>query len=289
MTFKHWWAARAELSNTMHADIEAISHRYNLPFESQNIVHPKQMQWLELEQEKDFMALLEDESEAYRKNDFTVKIIPLGAGEVLRVRLHQKTGRLTAEVKVNIAYVDGLRLRLVRAVTRLEYGPDLELLEGVSQMVRISGLKIAVFKIENGQMFGAYLQGHTLAKTENVPRVFQTNDELCRVVKGLESHFVNPHSDYDYQTIVEELQIAIDRLKNLHADGLQKGVQVLDLGRSVLKDLFPNDKLLKSLVSTLSYYIQSRSPSKKLHGDEVCQIIKPMQPSGSINSSPNRV
>jgi hypothetical protein len=274
MTYRHWWSARAELGMLVNDDMIALAKRYSLRFDVGQMVHPHEVQWMELERESDFYALLDDESEAYKKNDFDIKLVPLSKNEVLRIRYNRKTGGLVAEVKINLAFVDGIRLRLVRPVTRLEYSPDLELAEGVLQMLRVNGVTLASFRVVDGLMKGHQLIGHTFAKGEGICEEYRSGDEFCRVLKGIESHFINPISDYDYQEVVAQLRHAIERLKNLQSDGLQKGIEALRVGRSTMKDLFPNDKLLHSLVTTLEYYTQTRTRGE----DQSCQVIRPLPP-----------
>jgi hypothetical protein len=257
MTIQHWQLNRKDLAATVRQDLEVVSNRHSLGFEKANLVHADEVQWIDLEMAGDFESLLSREQHLLEEKEEVVKHVPLESNEVLRMRL-QQTGEMIVETKPKIAFIDQGELRLVRPNSRLVYDSDYELNAEALQILNISHTRTALFKMNNQKISGFIVQGYTFVKTENISGQVQEHWELLQALKRLERHYINPVTDRDYAHLVDQLEKTITVMKTYHPDREMIANEMLRKGESALKDLFPNDRFLYHLVSTLRYLMTSK-------------------------------
>lgn len=257
MTIQHWQLHRKELAQTVRQDLEIVSNRHNLGFDRTHLVHADEVQWIDLEMGSDFEALLSREQQALEEKEEIVKHVPIESNEVLRMRL-QQTGEMIVETKPKIAFIDQGDLRLVRPGSRLLYDSDYELNAEATQILNISHTRTAIFKMCNQKISGFIVQGYTFVKTENMSGQVQEHWELLQALKRHERHYINPVTDRDYAHLVDQLEKTINVVKTYHPDREMIANEMIRKGESALKDLFPNDRFLYHLVSTLRYLMNSK-------------------------------
>lgn len=261
MTIQHWQIHRKELAQTVRQDLELLSSRHALGFNADNWVHADEVQWIEVELGHDFEALLSREQQILEENDEVVKHVPLESSEVLRIRL-QQTGEMIVESKPRQAFIDQGEIRLVRPTSRLTYDSDYELNSDAVQVLNVSHTRTAVFKMNNQKVSGFIVQGYTFVKTENLNGTIQDHWDLLQALKRYERHYINPITDRDYAHLTEQLEKTINLVKSYHPDREMIANEMLRKGDQALKDLFPNDRFLYHLVSTLRYLTTSKGTSE---------------------------
>jgi hypothetical protein len=158
-----------------------------------------------------------------------------------------------------MAIVWGSRLRLTAPVTQLYYSSDLELMPHVRQVLEGSLLTTHCFHVDSEGVHGLITRGSTFQKFETFIRAkLQDTQDLFASLKKVERHFINPQSDPYYQEMVTRLERANRLLGVQNHDGLLEAERVLNKGRLILKNVFPNDRLLTLLVTHLDYGINQK-------------------------------
>ncbi len=254
MTIQHWQTNRAELAQVLRADLVTLANRHSVGFDISALVHADEVQWVQIEMASDFETLLSREQQALEEKGEVVRHIPFENNEVLRLRLNPAAG-LVVETKSKTAFIDQAEIRLVRPMTRLVYDGDYELSNQTDQILNISMTRTAVFRITSGKVTGYVIQGHTFAKVENLLGPVQQQWELFQALKKYERHYINPVTDQDYGHLVEQLEKAVNLMKSYHPDREMIAAELVRKGEAALRDLYPNDRLLFSLVSTVQYHL----------------------------------
>ncbi|NJL26067.1 MAG: hypothetical protein HC902_13475 [Calothrix sp. SM1_5_4] len=157
------------------------------------------------------------------------------------------------------AIVWGARLRLMTPTTQLYYTSELELMPHVRQILEGSLMTTHCFNVDMEGVHGLITRGHTFQKFETFIRAKLTEtQDLFLSLKKLERHFINPQSDPYYQDLVSKLERANRLLSHPTTESLMEAERALNRGRSSLKTIFPNDRLLSLLVTHLEYGISER-------------------------------
>ena len=174
-------------------------------------------------------------------------------------------GSLEVKVYPHQALVWGSRLRLVAPVTQLIYSTDMELMPHVRQVLEGSLLTTHCFHVDHDGVHGLVTRGYTFQKFETFIRAkLSETQDLFLSLKKVERQFIDAQSDPYYQEIVTKLERANRLLGHASPDGLAEAERALNRGRLVLKNAFPNDRLLTLLVTHLDYGInQRRSPNSE--------------------------
>lgn len=272
MTISHWKTHRQTLGEVIKSDLVAISKKIEMGLDVKSLHHAHELQWVEIEHSRDFEQLLEKENEVFKKSGEKIKQQYLGNNEILRVRL-LPNGRLIAETKPALAVITSNNLELVRPTTRLIYNENLELDPKEIQVLHVSLLKYSCFRSDGSEIKGISVQGHTFAKSEALSGKLHSATEVFRTLKKLESIYINPVTDDYYTEITHQLEKAISVVKTFHPDREMIASEVLKKAISAHKDIFPNDKLLFHLITTLQYHARK----KEIGSIDSCQIIQPLK------------
>jgi hypothetical protein len=159
------------------------------------------------------------------------------------------------------ALIWGARLRPVAPVSQLFYSSTIELIPHVHQILEGSLLTTHRFELTSEGVQGLVTRGANFQKFETFIRAQMTEtQDLFYSLKKLERHFINFQSDPYYQEIIGRLERANRLVNQSSLDGLNEAERALNKGRSALRNIFPNDRLLTLLVTHLEYGISERRP-----------------------------
>jgi hypothetical protein len=261
LQFDHWQNDSQNLADVVKADLAGFLKAHALDNELEpwrNLRHPDSLQIVTLKQPVDLQELVETEHAARQKSGDTVKWVKISDTQIL-VLVLSPTGSLEAKVYSNMAIVWGSRLRLTAPVTQLYYSSDLELMPHVRQVLEGTLLTTHCFHVDSEGVHGLITRGSTFQKFETFIRAkLQDTQDLFASLKKVERHFINPQSDPYYQEMVTRLERANRLLGVQNHDGLLEAERVLNKGRLILKNVFPNDRLLTLLVTHLDYGINQK-------------------------------
>lgn len=270
LQFDHWRNETHALSDTIRADLE-LYLKTQVGLEERatwnGLRHPDTLQIVNLKLFQDLEELVFFEHAARQKSGDEIKTVKISEQQIL-VLLLNPAGSLEVKVFPNQALVWGARLKLAAPVSHLHYGPDLELLPDVRQILEGSLMTTHAFSLDLEGVHGLITRGHTFQKFETFIRAsLPETQDLFSSLKKLERHYVNPQTDPYYQELVSRLERA-NRIvgANPTPDGLAEAERALNRGRLSLKNVFPNDRLLTLLITHLDYGItQRRSGQTQLH------------------------
>jgi hypothetical protein len=220
LSLQHWQANKDQLGEMIRGDLKAIAARHPFGFDVEQIVHAHEMQVIQIEQTRDFAALLSKEVTKMEKNGEKVKSFRLNADknsqifEVLFVRL-QSSGSLIAEIRQNTALLVDGELHLVRPHSRLTYSAELDFEPHIDQFLTTSLMRVARFQVSGSQsaVAGQFIQGPSFHKAENFGsekalKTLTDIPELLHAIKKVERYYVNPVTDPYYQQMIDNFEQA---------------------------------------------------------------------------------
>lgn len=273
MLYQQWQSSPNDLQQQVFDDLAKIAESN---IELKSILDARntfQKQWVNIENDADFDRLLEDENQLFEQAGEQIKMFKFSNQDRLRLRWIPSKSNLKVEVKVPMAFIDGVRLRLIRPSTELLYNSELELLENSPQILQLSPLKYARFFSDGIEIKGHILQGASFAKIDTFADDASALAEVFWPLKNIEKYFVNPITDSDYHVILADLERAIQAVKKFHPNAQLIATEALKQGQIYQQNVFPHDKVLKNLISTLSYHLRRDDAVER----EICQ--NPLPPS----------
>lgn len=247
MSFHYWQENKQELGQTLMADLKQIDGA-----QVEGALHGHEIQWLQIEQSRDFDELIASENQILKKRSEDIRTLPLDKGRLLRIRRASDHG-IRVEVKNRLGFIEGSRLHLARPESQLLYTRELELKENTHQVIQLSPLKIARFQIQNEIVRGYIVQGTGFVKTEAISGHLEDNPEVFFNLKRIEKLFINPHTDPYYMGLVSQLEKAIQLARSQHPDSATISHEILRKAETFAREAFTDDKRLTELISTLKY------------------------------------
>lgn len=261
MQFDQWQNDAQTLSDTARADLVSFlrGHAQDDEIELWRYLrHPDTMQVVPLKIYQDLEELALTEHEPRQKSGDKVRCVKISDLQTL-VLILSPTGTLEAKVYPNLAMITGAKLKLVSPVSHLYYTSSLELMPHVRQLLEGSLLTQHCFEVTTEGVQGLITRGATFQKFETFIRAkLSETQDLFLCLKKVEKHFINPQSDPFYQELVGRLERANRIVNNRNADNLEEADRALNKGRSALRTIFPNDRLLTLLITHLEYGLQTR-------------------------------
>ncbi len=261
LQFDHWQNDSQNMSTVVKTDLQNYLSQFALEGEAEawaHLRHPDSLQIVTLKQTGDLEELIETEHAARQKSGDAIRSVRMNDSQIL-VLILSPSGSLEAKVYSNMALVWGSRLRLTAPVTQLYYSSDLELMPHVRQVLEGSLLTTHCFHVDVEGVHGLITRGYTFQKFETFIRArLADTQDLFASLKKVERHFINPQSDPYYQEMVTRLERANRLLGVQNHEGLLEAERTLNKGRLILKNVFPNDRLLTLLVTHLDYGINQK-------------------------------
>lgn len=261
LQFDHWQNDAENLSETVRTDLQSYARQHILENEIApwtQLRHPDTLQIVQLKVYQDLEELVMNEHAPRQKSGDKVQCARISDTQIL-VLVLSAGGGLEAKVYPNQALVWGSRLRPVAPVTHLHYSADMELMPHVRQVLEGSLLTTHCFHVDSEGVHGLVVRGYTFQKFETFIRAkLSETQDLFSSLKKVERHFIDAQSDPYYQEIVSKLERANRLLSHPSGDTLGEAERALNRGRLVLKNAFPNDRLLTLLVTHLDYGINQK-------------------------------
>jgi hypothetical protein len=281
LSYTHWRENRAFLADTVMADLGEHCKRIGRSLEWNQIETCKEVQFLSIENPAELLILLEKRAKKILPKHSRYQLIPMDKGRALQVTL-QSSGELHAQVFTNLVRI--LRGELIPLLpeTHLSYNAQMELKEGVQQVLTTSLMGQAHFQMNLNHATGVTVTGFTLQKSEDFSTLITQKPELFYPIKTLERHFIKAESDPFYAELTRILEKSQELLNTHHPDAEKISIEALKRGRMALKSIFPNDKLLHLLISNLELSIRNRNPgllkaiTPNTSGRDACPQLKPI-------------
>jgi hypothetical protein len=212
LAFPYWQTEKKILGETLRNEMIKLQESGRLDLDFQNYRHVSERQWISIDHEDDFLQLLNPEklvpttdANAPKSHFDRITHFKLSQVEYLTVQL-TPARQVIAEIRKPMAAIVKGQLRLIRPLTRLGYGPDIELMENFVQSISISSLRHALFTVHGSMVRGTYFQGHLFAGMESFEKRLEDTHELFHSIKKIERFFVNPTTDPYYQHLMEHFR-----------------------------------------------------------------------------------
>jgi hypothetical protein len=253
LNFQFWPSNTKLLGESIKQDLLTFSQNARLDFELEQIYFPHQRQVLRLEQDADFIKLVEKREKQLASPDDRLKIIPISELQTLALSL-KKAGRLEVRVYGRGCWILNGNLELLEPMSELNYSSGLELLPHFPQLLECPLATTARFQVVESGTQGVMVRGHLLQKYETLNGgAVHSKSELLYVLKRIERHFIDPLTDPYYRELVNQLDRAAQQAKNPQPEAQKLASATLQKGKNALKQIFPNDKQLTVLVTNLEY------------------------------------
>lgn len=263
--FQYWQSQKAELSKTVQQDL--ISYPGPIGFDLDQVTHAGEMQIVAIEQFKDLQAIVEKYLQQQKTAGEKFRLVRLSEQRIMALHLSAK-GDLKVLVFPQLCVIRQGTLIPLAPLTRLYYNAALELEPQREQMLEVSEMVTAHFRLAGQSCDGHFLRGYAFQRAEVFNDLITQAQELFFALKSTERHFINPQSDPFYQELVSVLEHGTHVLKSRHPEALTVATNALKRGRLALKSIFPNDKLLLLLVTNLEFLLNSKSPSQGSRKEE---------------------
>ncbi len=261
LQFDQWQTDALILSETVRGDIASFLKHHATQGEIEQwreLRHPDTLQIVPLKLYQDLETLVLSEHETRQKSGDQIKCIKISDNQCL-VLILSPGGTLEVKVYPAMAIINGARLKAVTPTSHLFYSSDLELMPHVRQILEGSLLTIHCFELTPEGVQGLITRGASFQKFETFIRAkLNETQDLFFSLKKLERHFINPQTDPYYQELIGRLERANRLLSHPGFEALEEAERALNRGRSALRNIFPNDRLLTLLVTHLEYGIQQR-------------------------------
>lgn len=277
MMFTHWRQKKQELGEMIAADLNSLQGAG-----IEGSLHGNQIQWLEIEQDRDFKELIDKENQILQKRAEEIRVLNHDNG-VLRIRRGQKGG-VRVEVKSRLGFIEGHQVHLARPLTILNYTADLELRENADQILQLSPLVVAKFQVQDEMIQGMTLQGVTYARAGSLVGHLEDAPELFYNLKKLERAFINPHTDPHYMATVSQLERAIQLVRTNHPDARMIADEILRKAERFAQEVFTNDRRLIELISTLKYACPYGMENNQQSGSQVVTWQNHRRPDKPVSS-----
>ncbi len=262
LSFDYWQTHRQLLSDTILQDLAAFYNQpgkpQGAPFDLARIAVPSKRQTLYLEHADDFKLLIKNWGDSKKQMGDQVRLLPVSENQLMLLHL-LGTGGLEVRIFSNQARIFQGQLIPLAPVTRLFYGPQLDLLQHKRMILGGPMMSSFVFEMSEQGPKGLMTRGHSFQKIESISgQSISAYPELFYSLKRVEKHFVKPQSDPFYQELISLLEKSYQLISagEPQADSLAE--TALNKGRIALKNIFPGDKLLLLLVSNIEYWLNQR-------------------------------
>lgn len=270
LSFEYWQNQRELLGKTLVEDLNAFYQQQaqNPPFDLNSLELPEKRQILALNFSKDLEALVRNWAEARKQVGDQVRILPVAEDQVMLLHLLGGGG---LEVRVFSNRVRILKGQLLpfAPITKLSYGPQLDLLQHKGMVLAGPMLSSFVFEFSDSGLKGLMSRGHSFQKIESFSGPsLNAHPEIFYALKRVEKHYVKPQSDPFYQELISLMEKSYQLISSGEPNAEKLAETALNKGRLALKNIFPGDKLLLLLITNIEYWLIQR---KKISPTESSQ------------------
>lgn len=264
LNFPYWQEHALDLGREVAEALESFAAKNPLGWNSKEVIHADQIQIVPLRFKADVEDLIRAQHNfSPQSKSSRIKILQMDEQHVLSIVL-ATDGSLRVKKYACYAAIKHGALALLSPMSDLQYTAHLELCHGVMQMLDGGPRLQTRFIYTTHGCHGNVLNGHTLQKYESLSGMsLSLYPEVYHALKKIERFYIQPESDPFYQDLITMLEKIYQVVSQKEAQFNPKQVeQALQKGKSALKNIFPNDKLLLLLVTNIEYLMLNKAGSQ---------------------------
>lgn len=251
---QYWQAYKEQLTDQTVQDLELFLRSRDeigphLEFD------PKKLQVLMVKEISDFKLIIENDLEPQKERGDQIRYVQRGLDGILAVWLKHRGGLRILAYRP-MAFIDGYTLRPLAPVTDLRYDLNLELSRFDRQLLEGPMMTSFYFQVEDNQIFGVRFQQSNFQKIEafEIEHLTQKVD-LFYQLKRLEQNYIRPESDPFYQELISLLEKSYQLISQGEPGARKLAEAALSKGRLAMKNIFPEDRYLLSLITNIEYWL----------------------------------
>ena len=261
LRFEFWRNNKGQLYQPVYDALKSFVDQSHNHIFLKEVINLKRLQLVEIADQQDLLDTLNlhlvQSCNSNNKKSISLRVV--APGRVLSVQIIGDN-EISVKVFTPIFYVQKGQLIPIFPATSLIYNGQVELHKERTQELEVSPHHFSRFHFENKLWFGSIIRGYT-HQNFNDFKCSQLLDQfdIARKIKSLESYFVDVKSDPDYQQLIQLIEKTVDVVDQglPHSDDIAR--VNLKKGQIALKNLFPNDKQLRLLLTSLEYSLLKRT------------------------------
>lgn len=262
LSFDYWQNHRTQLGETIVEDLKSFYAQEKPPFDLNQIILPQNRQIIFIEQVEEFRQLVTQWGESRKDIGDQIKVMPVGDNQLMILHLLGRGG-LDVRVFRNQARIFKGQLLPCPPVTKIHYGPQLDILQHKRMLLAGPMMSSFVFEFTEAGVKGLVTRGHSYQKIETFSGGgVSAYPELFYALKRIEKFFIKPQSDPFYQELISLLEKSYQLISAGEPNAEKLAQTALNKGRLALKNIFPGDKLLLLLITNIEYWLIQRKKAQ---------------------------
>ncbi len=252
LTFPHWQENKIHLFGETTSILQHyLSKNPNEALDLGQILITEQIQVVKVDHLYNLEAMVSRFMETQISPLDQLRVVPEGDDKIVAIWLKSdRTVRVQVFPKI-AAFINGQIWPLCMDYS-LSYTPDLVLNPNVSQQIEVGPHTVARFRMTQEGCRGTIVRGYTFQKYSAMDGgSLHRYPILFYPLKRLEQFFINRKTDPMYIELTGLLEKSLELLTQRHPEALKFGTAALERGRLALEHIFPDDKLVRLLISNL--------------------------------------
>ena len=264
LLFPYWQSRTTYLRKRLVKELIDFSQLYGpLAWDLKSLASIEQWQWVRVWRSINRLNIIR----LYLKSQKDkVRLLPLEGDKTLALIL-APSGALKALSFGSLFLIDQGQIRPLTPLSQLSYNAQYELSPNSPQKLEIKSGHFIHFRCQGRKVTGQGSQGFCFHLAEEFQQKnIQELAFLFLPLKKMESLFIEPSSDPDYQKLVRSLSQSYHKLLTQPYSADLKAELALFQARKTLQNLYPQDSLLLLLTANIEYHLRKKhqTPAIKL-------------------------
>ena len=264
LLFPYWQSRPVLLRKTLIEELSRCSHLYGpLGFDLKALAPIDQWQLVPMNHRVNRLKTVHLYLQSQKKTATQIKVLPLAEERTLGLVL-EPSGTLKVLSFGPLFLIEQGKLQPLTSLSQLTYNAQYELASKTPQCLEIKDGHFINFQIQGRQVTGQGSQGFCFHLAEQFQQ--RSINELAFLflpLKRLESLFIEPSSDPDYQELIRSLSQSYHKLLTNPYSADLKADLALFQARKALKNLYPQDPLLLLLSANIEYHLRKNRQVKE--------------------------
>jgi hypothetical protein len=251
LQFPHWQENKTQLFDEVGSILQQFQDKYRIQVSLDEVVRPKDLQVVPIENLRTVELVISRFFAKTLAQGEQFRVVQEGADRIVGLVL-QRDRSLHVTVFPKVLAIREGDLTPLNLDFTLFYTPELTLYPQATQLVEVGAHASVRFRYMPDGIHGTAVRGYTFqryAVMDGGP--LHKYPALFYPLKRLEQLFVNRTTDPMYVELTGLLEKAIELIAQGHPEGAKFAEAALDRGCLALEHIFPDDRLVRSLILNL--------------------------------------